>query len=47
MFMIILVSQILEGITSWTFLSGHGYATGLWYFAMVAVLENKVYRQIN
>ena len=47
MFMIILVSQFLEGITSWTFLSGHGYATGLWYFAMVAVLENKEYRHIN
>ena len=47
MFMIILVSQILEGITSWTFLSGHGYATGLWYFAMVAVLDDKSRQKLN
>lgn len=47
MFMIILVSQILEGITSWTFLSGHGYATGLCYFAMVAVLDDKSRQKLN
>ena len=47
MFMIILVSQVLEGITSWTFLSGHGYATGLWYFAMVAVLDDKFRQKLN
>lgn len=47
MFMIILVSQFLEGITSWTFLSGHGYATGLWYFAMVAVLDDKFRQKLN
>ncbi len=47
MFMIILISQFLEGITSWTFLSGHGYATGLWYFAMVAVLDDKSRQKLN
>lgn len=47
MFMIILISQFLEGITSWTFLSGHGYATGLWYFAMVAVLDDKFRQKLN
>ena len=47
MFMIILISQFLEGITSWTFLSGHGYATGLWYFSMVAVLDDKFRQKLN
>ncbi len=41
MLMIVIISQVLEGITSWTFLSGHGYVTGLWYFALVAVLDDK------
>lgn len=47
MLMIVIVSQVLEGITSWTFLSGHGYATGLWYFALVAVIDDKAAQMSN
>jgi hypothetical protein len=47
MLMIVIISQVLEGITSWTFLSGHGYATGLWYFALVAVLDDKATQMSN
>jgi|WetSurMetagenome_2_1015567.scaffolds.fasta_scaffold01023_8 hypothetical protein len=39
-------SQIIESFVSWTFMSGHGLATGLWYFAILSALlgfkENKV-----
>ena len=38
LFLIYLVSQVIESFTSWTFLSGHGYAIGLWYFAMTSAL---------
>lgn len=33
-----IVSQIIGSLFSWTFLSGHGYATGLWYFAVLSWL---------
>lgn len=34
--LIYIVSQILESFVSWTFLSEHGLATGLWYFAALS-----------
>jgi cell division protein FtsW (lipid II flippase) len=33
-----IISQVLESFVSWTFLSGHGYAIGLWYFAVLSAL---------
>lgn len=41
MFLLLIISQIIESFVSWTFLSGHGYAMGLWYFAMLSVLVGK------
>lgn len=38
MFLLFIISQIIESFVSWTFMSGHGYATGLWYFAMLSAL---------
>jgi hypothetical protein len=38
LFLIYIISQIVESFVSWTFLSGHGWATGLWYFAMLYAL---------
>lgn len=32
-FFIYSISEILESFVSWTFLSEHGFVTGLWYFA--------------
>lgn len=32
------ISQILEGFVSWTFLSGHGYAIGLWYLSLLSAM---------
>lgn len=40
MILLIIVSQFVESFVSWTFLSGHGFATGLWYFALLSVLMN-------
>ncbi|MEO6683143.1 MAG: hypothetical protein ABIN48_10000 [Ginsengibacter sp.] len=37
-FFLYLISQILEGFVSWTFLSGHGLTIGLWYFAITSTL---------
>ena len=34
--LIYIVSQILESFVSWTFLSEHGFPTGLWYFAALS-----------
>jgi hypothetical protein len=34
LFLLYIISQVIESFTSWTFMSGHGYATGLWYFAI-------------
>lgn len=39
--LIFIISQIIESFFSWTFLSRHGFATGLWYFAMLSVLIEK------
>jgi hypothetical protein len=40
-----IITQFFEGFVSWTFLSGHGLVTGLWYFALLSALvryiENK------
>ena len=33
-----IISQFLDGFVSWTFLSGHGIATGLWYFSLLSAL---------
>ncbi|MFC2081156.1 O-antigen ligase family protein [Bacteroidota bacterium] len=35
---LILISQIIGSFFSWTFLSGHGFAIGLWYFAILSSL---------
>jgi O-antigen ligase len=39
--LIFICSQVIESFFSWTFLSRHGFATGLWYFAMLSVLIEK------
>ena len=40
-----IITQFFEGFVSWTFLSAHGFVTGLWYFALLSALigfiENK------
>lgn len=33
-----IISQFIECFVSWTFLSGHGIAIGLWYFAVLSTL---------
>jgi O-antigen ligase len=37
-FLLFIISQIVESFVSWTFLNGHGFAVGLWYFAMLSAL---------
>lgn len=39
LFFIYILSQIIESFVSWTFLSGHGITTGLWYFALLSTLS--------
>jgi hypothetical protein len=39
MLLLYIISQVIEGFVSWTFLSGHGLATGLWYFSLVSALS--------
>lgn len=39
--LLFIISQIIEGFVSWTFMSGHGYVTGLWYFSILSVLIGK------
>ncbi len=38
LFLLYIISQIIESFVSWTFMSGHGFAIGLWYFAMLSAL---------
>jgi hypothetical protein len=38
LFILFIFSQIIESFFSWTFMSGHGYAVGLWYFAMLSAV---------
>lgn len=38
LFLLYLISQILESFVSWTFMSGHGLTTGLWYFALLSAI---------
>lgn len=38
MFLLYIISQVIESFVSWTFMSHHGFAIGLWYFAMLSVL---------
>jgi hypothetical protein len=37
-FLLFIISQLFQSIIDWTFLSGHGFAIGLWYFAMLSAL---------
>jgi hypothetical protein len=39
MLLLYIISQVIEGFVSWTFLSGHGLAIGLWYFAVLSALS--------
>lgn len=34
-----IISQTIEGFVSWTFLSSHGWAIGLWYFSLLSSLS--------
>ena len=36
--LLMIISQIIESFVSWTFMSQHGFANGLWYFAILSVL---------
>jgi hypothetical protein len=38
LFLLYVFSQIIESFVSWTFMSGHGFATGLWYMGMLSAL---------
>ena len=38
MLLLFIISQIIESFVSWTFMSGHGFTTGLWYFALLSAL---------
>lgn len=38
MVLLYIISQLIESFVSWTFLSGHGLAIGLWYFAILSAL---------
>ena len=38
LFLLVIVSQILESFTSWTFLNPGHFALGLWYFAILSAL---------
>lgn len=33
-----IICQIIESFVSWTFMSGHGLTTGLWYFALLSAI---------
>lgn len=39
MLLLYIISQFIECFVSWTFLSGHGLAIGLWYFAVLSALS--------
>jgi len=36
--LLVIISQFVECFVSWTFLSGHGLAIGLWYFSLLSAL---------
>jgi hypothetical protein len=38
-FLLYIISQIIQSFIDWTFMSGHGFAIGLWYFAMLSALS--------
>jgi hypothetical protein len=38
--LLVIISQFIECFVSWTFLSGHGFAIGLWYFAILSALPS-------
>ncbi len=38
LFLLYVFSQIIESFVSWTFMSAHGFATGLWYLGMLSAL---------
>ena len=38
MLFLFIISQFIDSFDSWTFLSGHGIAIGLWYFAVLSAL---------
>ena len=38
LFLLFIISQIIQSLIDWTFMSGHGFAIGLWYFAMLSAL---------
>src|SRR5664279_4703650 len=38
LFFLYIFSQIIESFVSWTFMSGHGFGTGLWYMCMLSAL---------
>ncbi|MGN6530140.1 MAG: hypothetical protein ACTHK0_00120 [Ginsengibacter sp.] len=40
MVLLVIISQFIECFVSWTFLSGHGLAVGLWYFAVLSALSS-------
>jgi hypothetical protein len=40
MLLLYIISEFIESFVSWTFLSGHGLATGLWYFALLSALSS-------
>jgi hypothetical protein len=50
LFLLYLFSQILQSFIDWTFMSGHGFAVGLWYFAMLSSLigfKNNIELQVE
>jgi hypothetical protein len=38
LFLLFIISQMIQSFIDWTFMSGHGFAIGLWYFAMLSAL---------
>lgn len=38
LFFLYIFSQVIESFVSWTFMSGHGFATGLWYLGMLSAI---------
>ena len=39
--LLFIISQMIESFVSWTFMSGHGYVIGLWYFAILSTMIEK------
>jgi hypothetical protein len=42
LFLLVIISQVIEGFTAWTFLSPSRFALGLWYFGMFSALVQGV-----